>query len=288
MNNSTGDTAAGYADALGLHVFPVDPETKRPHRMLGGRGGLHHATRDPTWIREWWTTDPHARIGVNLGASRLAAFDFEGPEKGGDPDACRDAIRTAFSGDGLPVTWETVTPSGGRHVLYRVPERVTVKGGKLPVQGPGLDVLRADGLYVIVPAVVPDPACDGWRDMDGRRWAVFPARDPAPLPEWVIEARTPRPRPKVKRDCVVCPDEGDATRYGRKALEGISRELAGAPEGERHTTAVRVCRRAYGLADEGQVTPAVVRRTVLHAAQRAGLSEAEAVAVVDWCEGVAA
>lgn len=281
-----GEVAAGYAD-IGLAVFPVGND-KRPHRMLGasedGRGGLHHATRDPRQVAAWWAEDQHARIGVNLGASRLAAFDFEGPAKSGDPAACRAAIEAVFGPDALPPTWTAVTPSGGRHTLYAIPDGVEVRAGRLPVEAPGLDNLRAGGLYVILPAAFPETG----HDQDGRYWTAFPGRDPAPVPGWVVELTRPVETPRTPRGEPINPDEGDATRYGAAALRGLWEDVATAPEGTRHATALRCARRAWGLADAGHVTQHAARQVITDAAGRAGLPDHEVAAILQWCEGVAA
>ncbi len=279
--------AAGYADTLGLHVFPVDPESKRPHRMLGERGGLHHATRDPDVIARWWREDPRAGIGVNLGASRLAAFDMEGPRKGFDPAACRDAILAAAGPDALPATWETVTPSGGRHILYRVPADAQVSGGKLPVDAPGLDNLRTGGLYIVLPSVVPDPRDPDYRDEVGRRWVAFPDREPAPLPSWVMAARAPTRPPEPMRPVHL--DHGeDASRYAATCLRGMAEDITAAQVGTRHSEVVRCWRHCLTLISDGEVTRDVAVAVILAAARHVGLPDDETEGIIGWGGEVAA
>ena len=56
--------ALAYA-AIGWPVFPL--EGKRPHPVLGPKGGFKLATRDTTIIERWWTAHPDANIGVPCG-----------------------------------------------------------------------------------------------------------------------------------------------------------------------------------------------------------------------------
>lgn len=147
-----GAAALRYA-GLGYAVLPLDRGGKRPHRMLGDRGGVHWATRDPAAIRWCWTQDRAANVGVATGqTSGLVVIDLD--IKGATSGIATFADFLTYSylqpGDfGLP--WPddvpyVVTPSGGMHLWLRAGQPVPNRVGILP----GVDV-RGDGGLVAAP-----------------------------------------------------------------------------------------------------------------------------------------
>lgn len=140
-----GAMALRYA-WMGYAVLPLARGGKRPHRMLGDRGGVHRATRDPDEIRELWSLDMAANVGVATGSpSRLAVVDLDmkhGVNGVESWNSFTDGPPPAPWPDGVP---EACTPSGGRHLWLRVPEGAVVpdRPGILP----GVDV-KGDGGYV--------------------------------------------------------------------------------------------------------------------------------------------
>jgi predicted P-loop ATPase len=145
------DDALDYA-AHDIPVFPCRPKDKGPclSKQEGGRG-YKDATTDPTQIRAYWTRWPNAMIGMPTGTpTGLAVFDVD-VKDGVDGYAAMRAAR-------LPLdTPQVATPSGGRHIYYRVPNGTKIKsasGGALEKEfGPGLDT-RGEGGYVILPPSV--------------------------------------------------------------------------------------------------------------------------------------
>ena len=72
MQHSNLQDALEYA-RIGWHVFPCDPETKAPKISRG----FHSATTDEGDIRQWWTKNPQASIGVACLASGLFVMDLD-------------------------------------------------------------------------------------------------------------------------------------------------------------------------------------------------------------------
>lgn len=64
--------ALWYAEQ-GLPVFPCKPGDKRPVT----RHGLHDASTDAEQIRQWWTREPSANIGLPTG-TRFDVVDIDG------------------------------------------------------------------------------------------------------------------------------------------------------------------------------------------------------------------
>ncbi|MBO1904030.1 DUF3987 domain-containing protein [Microvirga sp. 3-52] len=133
----------------GLPVFPCDPATKRPYTAHG----FKDATCDEAQIRRWWKRWPHAMIGMPTGRTIGAfALDPDRPESPGEPDG-EAALRELEKRYGsLPPTHTHLTPGGGRHLLFALPEEVKIgtSSGRLP---PGIHV-RGEGGYIIMPPSV--------------------------------------------------------------------------------------------------------------------------------------
>jgi len=291
--------AALYYASRGLAVFPCAPGTKAPHAMLGSSGGLHHASTEPAIVAGWWGKDARASIGLNLGASGLIAFDLEGPAKGCDPAGIIATLCETYGADALPATWQAVTPSQGRHLLYRAPEGDVPN--TLPLEVEGLDRIRHGGSYVVVPAVVAGEIVP---DAEGRRWLSGPSpfedSEPSPAPSWLedVARETARARREAKaslRSRGRLPGDVDATPYGTKALRGLWGEVAHAPEGQRHSTLTRAAVRARSLEAGGHVTGGKWREVLADAAQRCGLPDAEVfgdpergrLGILEWAATVA-
>jgi len=144
-----GAVALRYA-ALGYAVLPLARGGKRPHAMLGDRGGVHRATRDPDEIMDLWSLDRLANVGVATGSvNRLVVVDLDvkhgaqGIAEWGrflnGPPPCPD----------WPNAPAVATPSGGRHYWLRTDGPVPERPGILP----GVDIKGDGGLVVAPPSV---------------------------------------------------------------------------------------------------------------------------------------
>jgi len=145
LNSPTVFEAALDYARCGIPVFPCNPIDKRPLTS----NGFKNATRDETQILAWWQQYPNAMIGVPMGpASGLWAVDLDlDPAKKIDGKATLDQL-TAQRGP-LPPTWATVTPRGGRHLIFAWDPNVEI-GNSASKIGPGIDV-RGNGGYICLP-----------------------------------------------------------------------------------------------------------------------------------------
>lgn len=136
------ESAWGLAQE-GFHVFPISPGQKAPPLFTGW---IEKATRDPEQIKAWWERNPTANIGISTSkfgddeALLVVDVDNKNGKKGDD-----ELLRLELEGKEFPDTFIQRTPTGGRHLVYRVREPVRQGANVL---GPGIDV-RSRGGYIV-------------------------------------------------------------------------------------------------------------------------------------------
>ncbi len=151
---------------LGYPVFPCVPGAKRPATA----NGLKDATTDVARIEAFWTAHPAANVAI--ATEGLFVLDVDGADNPWlTPDRAIDLARGVLS----------LTPSGGRHYIFRQPAGASFRNtaGKL---APKIDT-RANGGYILVaPSVV---------DGKAYRWAEGNSLDQSPEklsepPRWLL------------------------------------------------------------------------------------------------------
>ena len=158
-------TAQRYAK-LGYPIFPCAPGKKTPLTP----NGFKDATTDATQIDRWWTAHPNANVA--MATAGLIVIDIDGADNPWPEDAEK--------AESLHQSPTSLTPRGGRHHIYRVPDGKAWRNttGKL---APRVDT-RADGGYIVLPpsAVGGKP----YRWADGLVLDVPTERLPEP-PDWL-------------------------------------------------------------------------------------------------------
>lgn len=256
--------------ARGWPVFPCGPNDKRPlvppASAPGAKdGGLYLATTDEAKIRAWARTRADAMIGVRMGpgcGAWVVDFDPYADEETGEETTVEDLLAAVerIIGEPLPATLTSLTPRGGRHMLFRWPEDDVLAGatignsrGALPLH---VDI-RGEGGYIIAPPSVrrgpkaAEDGCDGvayrWLDSEAEI-----AEAPRALIDAVLKRGRFAPQPRgaqsqgspggavtgfAARAWAVGDPEGDAVRrYGLAALDNAARDIAGAGKGARNQT----------------------------------------------------
>lgn len=211
---TTLETALSYA-ATGWPVFPCSAETKAP---LVARG-LYAASTDPDTIRQWWSRYPDAMIGVPTGTpSGVWVLDVDmGDEVDGEA-----ALASLEAEHGpLPLTRISRTPSGGRHMLFTLPEGVEVRNrGRFAI---GIDV-RGSGGYFIAPGSVR---------LGGEMYRWETENEPADAPPWLLEL-------VVKKQATISTEQytpyipGTNDAYVDAAIADELSTLASTPKGGRN------------------------------------------------------
>jgi hypothetical protein len=153
---------ARYLARLGFDVFPVTPNAKKPPLF---KNWQNLATQDPKQIDAWWDEWPDANIGGST--KNFVVIDID-PRNGGEETFAGLEVIEHF-----PDTATTLTPSGGRHLIYVAPDGPVQSGKQL---GPGIDI-QARGRYVVMPGST----------IDGRTYTRQGARSPVFAPPWMID-----------------------------------------------------------------------------------------------------
>lgn len=163
--------------ALGLHVLPLEPGSKKPLGRLV-RNGFHDATSDADVVRKWWTQHPDAGVGIAVKASGWVVVDID-PRNGGiDTIDQLEAQHGPLVSDVL-----AYTGGGGEHRVFAA-QLVEQLPGKL---GPGVD-LKADGYIAVEPTLHPSGRQYAWEASSDPLDGVVPTT----LPGWIRDlARAP-------------------------------------------------------------------------------------------------
>lgn len=127
------DSARALA-ARGFKVFPIKAGAKHPPLW---RDWPNRATTEPDRAKNW---PVDANVGIHCAG--LVVLDVD-VRSGGDASL-------AALADKMPATLTTLTPTGGRHLFYRLPEGHPGVPNGANKLGPGIDVKSTRG-YVLAP-----------------------------------------------------------------------------------------------------------------------------------------
>src|SRR5262249_5090294 len=150
-------------------------------------------------------------IGAPMGpASGIWAVDLDlDPAKKIDGKATLDQL--IMQRGALPLTWTTITPRGGRHLIFAWDPNVEIRNSASKI-GPGIDV-RGNGGYICLP---PSRNATGGED----RWEPGGPQNTALAPPWLVALA------RAKK----------AGAYAKAALERECKNVAAALPGTRNST----------------------------------------------------
>lgn len=154
--------------ALGFRVFPVAAGKKAPPYWRDW------PNRSSTTITpaEWPDGNPVGAHNVGIHCAGLLVVDVD-PRSGGD-----SSFQLLEMTHGFPETYTVNTPSGGKHLYYRLPDGHEGIPNSVGRVGKGID-LRGNNGYVLGA---------GSHTADGRYEAVSQDTAVAPAPQWLIDA----------------------------------------------------------------------------------------------------
>lgn len=202
------ETALAYA-AFGFAIFPVAADCRTPLVPHG----CHDATRDPDELRRVW------RQGCNLSMATgkpSGVFVLDVDTK--TVDGIETLALLEDERGWLPETWESATPSAGRHLFFRQPDRALRNRVNF---APGLDIRTDGGSVALPPSKKPNGAY---------RWVRPPDSVPlANAPAWLLDLIDPPQPERPPAPPVRTGNLDRAARYVAKAIDDECGELASMP-----------------------------------------------------------
>jgi hypothetical protein len=250
-------SAAGIFVYAGLAVLPVAADCRRPLT----KHGCKDAAKGAQAVCDLWRHHPGANIAVACGAIS-GAFVLDVDLKHGVDGAAtmRDLLSQHRP---LPLTWRTVTPSGGRHVWFRKPDqRIHNRVGFLP----GLDV-RTDGGSVTAP---PSRRSDG-----AYTWKIAPDATPlADAPAWLLDLIDPPPVVRAPIRPIRVGSVDRTARYVAAAINGECGAVAAmGPNTGRNFRLFQAAARLGELVGAGLAPQTMVEDQLEEAANECGLTQ---------------
>lgn len=247
-------SALAYGCVLGLHVFPTGSDGKKPRTPHGYKD----ATNDPDEIERLWRAHPTANIAVATG-KLSGVFVLDVDIKGAN--GLRTLAELEAANDPLPLTWTTATPSGGKHLWFRQPDRTLRNRVGF---APGLDI-RTDGGSVAVP---PSRRPDG-----PYTWEVRPSAIPlATAPTWLLQLIDQPPVPRPPTPPIRVGSRDRLARYAASAIDDECHRLAGmAPNTGRNLQLFKSAANLGQLVGAGLVPLGMVEDALEAAAHDCGL-----------------
>jgi hypothetical protein len=221
----------------GFHVFPLKDDCTPAYK-----GWQASASTELDRVRAMWTDATGNELDHNIGIATgtpfrgkyLNAFDID-VKAGKQGDKSLALLEAIY--DTLPVTRETTTGSGGRHLFFLNDAPLANSVQKI---GEGIDV-RGRGGYVVGPGSVKA----------GRRYIATSEIEPVACPQWLADmAGAAKEKPDLKPD----PNfEWDTSEGLSRAEHYLKHEAPEAVEGDAgdQTTYNVLCRvREFGVAPD--------------------------------------
>jgi putative DNA primase/helicase len=245
------EAALDYA-RCGIPVFPCNPIDKKPLTP----NGFKDATRDETQILGWWQQYPNAIIGAPMGpASNLWAIDLDfDPARKIDGKATLDQLIAQRGA--LPSTWTTITPRGGRHLIFSWDPNVEIRNSASKI-GPGIDV-RGSGGYICLP-----PSRNATGGM--YQWEPGGPQTAALAPPWLV----------------VLAKATKAKAWAKAALERECKAVAAAQPGTRNATLNTAAFNLFQIVAGRGLDEQEIRDRLYEAAETCGLVADDGAASVE-------
>lgn len=231
MNNRTKKLSD-----LGFALFPLSPLSKIP---MKGTKGFKDASHDEGTIDGWFSGGGN-NIGIATGSQsgNIMVVDLDYKHNGTDVDGIANwEDYLLANGIDAPHTATVETPTGGRHLYFRLPDGVEIRN-TASVIGAGIDT-RGEGGYVVAPgSMVPQGQY---------RWITTPeeagiAELPVEIMELLLSNQT-----STRRQVTL--EEATSMLGGRKApVTSGNGEPSGIQAGGRND---KLFRKAIGMMHDG-------------------------------------
>jgi hypothetical protein len=162
------EAALAFAEA-GWYVLPVEPGSKNPGSVVGGK--WHElSTRNANQIRHWWTQNPNYGIALHCGRSLAIVFDLDVDSL----NAVRSDIADALSSAGAI---QGTRRDGDRgHYIYLMPEGEQFGNGAGAFIRWG-EVRGKNGVIIAAPTPHPDAETKGGHYHQRKTGVIGPLPD---------------------------------------------------------------------------------------------------------------
>lgn len=237
---------------MGWPVFPCNVKEKTP----ATRFGFKDASSGENQINEWWSRKDY-NLGLPTGKN-LVVLDAD----------CEEALASVRAlGTKDP---PTVRTGRGWQWYFEVPEfEVRNSAGKIST---GIDVRGVGGYVVAPPSIHPNGK--------SYEWDVFPFRL-LPFPDWLRVFTRPKTFTRDQEKKVTT--FGEATAYGRKALQKQCSRVFCSPSGTRNSTLAAAAFGIGQLVASGNLSQVVSEEELIAAAMGAGLDRKSSMDTVKRC-----
>lgn len=207
----------------GFRVFPIKAGAKFPPLVTDWP---RFATNDSVEALKYWTDSKDANIGVHC--ESMLVLDVDVAKGGAESLAYLQAVHD------LPDTLTTITPSGGKHLFYRLPAGHPGVPNSVERIGKGIDV-RSNGGYVVAPG----------SETPAGRYRFEADAEIAPAPDWLI-LKAGAIVPKTGANEPV-PDAPDAVVERARQWLATAEPAIEGQGGDAHTFAVAARMRDFGV-----------------------------------------
>ena len=163
--------------AQGFKVFPLIPRLKKPFK---DSNGFEDASQLQSVIKEWWTKNPNANIGIRCDG--LLVADFDGA------DGLKGLAKMESEHGKLPRTRVVKTGGGtvddpheqGLHYYYKVPTDLNIRPGTRKYGYDGFDIRANNSYAVAAPSItrLPYETIDDSPVVDAPEWLIGIALKP--------------------------------------------------------------------------------------------------------------
>jgi hypothetical protein len=201
--------------ALGFHVFPLEPNGKRPAIMDFPNAASTEFTKSQLWWR-CPVTEIEQPYNIAISTSkfrldeRLLVVDIDDK---GDKHGSEEIIRLEVEGKNFPPTFSQRTASGGTHLVYRTQVCVRNSASSL---AHGIDVRGMGGFIV---------ACGS--EIDGAPYTADFSLGVNPAPEWLEEFCKSAPQAPMPQEAIEA-DAGMACERAKSYLATAPIAVSGA------------------------------------------------------------
>jgi hypothetical protein len=198
---------------IGFRVFRLTPNSKMPLKNVSWTA---EATTDPIVIDALWGEQPY-NIGIACGGPNgTLAVDLDVKEGKQGVAHWSDLVATM----GAPDTLTVETPSGGRHLIYRVdPSELEHLANSVSHVAPGVDIRADRGFIVAAGSVIPGVGT----------YRVLAAKPPAEAPPWLLTRARKSGATLAAVSGPVKPDTNEAIH---QAIQWLYSEAPAAVEGD--------------------------------------------------------